>query len=179
MAHPLFARLDQQLVLVKQEFDHLRTSEAIFRRLRKEGGDLYHEWSHNAAIADGVHAIYTGVEAILEAIANEIDDYAPRGDASHADLVDSLAVDVKDVRPALLGPNTRELLHEVRRFRHVVRHKYTLQLRSADIARNYAAVKKMLAAFTKDYRAFVASMSEEDGDGASGRGRKGARTKAR
>lgn len=178
MTHPLFARLDQQLVLVRQEFAHLQTAEAIFRRLRKEGGDLYHEWSHNAAIADGVHAIYTGIESILEALANEIDNYAPRGDASHADLVDSLSVDVKDVRPALLGPNTRELLHEVRRFRHVVRHKYALQLRRADIARNYAAVKKLLAAFTKDYRTFVASMSEEQ-DHNSGRARKGARTKRR
>lgn len=173
MAHPLFARLDQQLVLVKQELAQAEASEALFRRLKKRGGSLYHEWSHNAAVADGVHAIYTGIESIMEAIANEIDDYAPRGDASHADLVDSLSVAVKDVRPAVLRPATRELMHEVRRFRHVVRHKYALQLRRTDIARNFAAVRKLLPAFEHDYRAFAQSMSEEDRSHAGGQARNG------
>ncbi len=181
MAHPLFARLDQQLVLVKQELAQVETSEALFRRLKKQKGTLYHEWSHNAAIADGVHAIYTGIESIMEAIANEIDDYAPRGDASHADLVDSLSVDVKDVRPSVLSATTRELMHEVRRFRHVVRHKYALQLRRTDIARNLAAVRRLVPAFERDYRAFARRMSEEDRDHAGGRARngKGSRRKRR
>ena len=100
MAHPLFARLDRQLELVRSELGNVEQSEARFRRLkalarqRRIAADLYHEWSHNASLADGIAAIYSGLESILEAIGAEIDQYTPRGEASHADLVDGMAVKV-------------------------------------------------------------------------------------
>ena len=132
------------------------------RRLedRETGGALYHEWSHNASLADGISAIYTGLESELEAIGNEIDEYTPRGDASHADLVDGMASALNDVRPAVLGEATRELMHEARKFRHVVRNKYALRLKQADVARNFRLVKKLVPAFLKDYRRFVRLMLE-------------------
>ena len=91
MAHPLFARLDRQLELVRGELANALEADRLFHALRRRAArrkadrDLYHEWSHNAALADGVSAIYTGLESVLEAIGNEIDEYTPRGDASHAE----------------------------------------------------------------------------------------------
>ena len=103
MAHPLFARLDRQLELVRRELANAAEADRRFRALRrlagsgKPQGALYHEWSHNASLADGISAIYTGLESVLEAIGNEIDEYTPRGDASHAGLIDGMAVAVKGV----------------------------------------------------------------------------------
>jgi hypothetical protein len=168
LAHPLFARLDRQLELVKRELANAVEADARFTELqrraarRKADRGLYHEWSHNASLADGVSAIYTGIESILEAIGNEIDEYTPRGDASHADLVDGMAVAVEDVRPALLSAPTRELAHEVRRCRHVVRHKYALELKRQDVAKNLALAKKLVPAFERDWRRFVEAMSEAE-----------------
>lgn len=164
MAHPLFARLDRQLELVRAELANVREADRRFRALRRldaAGGTakgLYHEWSHNASLADGVSAVYTGIESVLEAIAKELDEYVPRGDASHADLVDGMAVEVHGVRPALLGARTLELMHEVRRFRHVVRHKYALNLRRADVAKNLRLAATLVPAFARDYRGFVKRM---------------------
>lgn len=166
MAHPLFARLDRQLELVKSELANAVEADRRFAALRQRATrrmadrSLYHEWSHNASLADGISALYTGIESILEAVGNEIDEYTPRGDASHADLVDGMAVDVKEMRPAVLSEPTRELMHEVRKFRHVVRHKYALQLRRRDVARNFALVKKLVPAFERDWRRFTRTMLE-------------------
>jgi hypothetical protein len=160
MAHPLFARLDRQLELVRRELANATEANRRFLALKKRYPALYHEWSHNASLADGVSAIYTGVESVLEAIGNEIDEYSPRGDSSHADLVDGMAVAVRDVRPAVLREVTRELMHEARKFRHVARHKYALHLKMADVARNLRLAKKLVSAFEKDYRRFAALMLE-------------------
>lgn len=167
MAHPLFARLDRQLELVRRELGNAAEADRRFHALRKRAArrradrDLYHEWSHNAALADGVAAIYSGLESVLEAVAKEIDEYTPRSDASHAELVDTMAVEVRGVRPAVLGAPTRELMHEVRKFRHVVRHKYALELRRRDVARNFALARKLVAAFERDWRRFAAAMLAE------------------
>ena len=168
VAHPLFARLDRQLELVRNELANAVEADRRFTALRRRAArrhtdrSLYHEWSHNASLADGVSALYTGIESILEAVGNEIDEYAPRGDASHADLVDGMAVEVKGVRPAVLSGPTCELMHEVRKFRHVVRHKYALQLRRRDVARNLTVAKKLVPAFERDWRRFTRAMLEEN-----------------
>jgi hypothetical protein len=167
VAHPLFARLDRQLELVRSELANAVEADRRFAALRRRAArrkadrGLYHEWSHNASLADGVSALYTGIESILETVGNEIDEYTPRGDASHADLVDGMAVEVKGVRPAVLSDPTRELMHEVRKFRYVVRHKYALQLRRRDVARNFMLAKKLVPAFSRDWRRFAAAMLEE------------------
>ena len=167
MAHPLFARLDRQFELIKQEFANVVEADRRFRELRRRAArskaahDLYHEWSHNASLADGISAIYTGIESMLDAVGGEIDEYTPRSDASHADLVDGMAVEVKGVRPAVLSEATRELMHETRKFRHVVRHKYALHLKRRDVARNLAFVRKLVPAFERDWRRFVAAMLAE------------------
>jgi len=164
VAHPLFARLDRQLELVRRELANAAEADRRFSALRRRAArrkadrNLYHEWSHNASLADGVWAIYTGLESVLEAIGNEIDEYTPRGDASHAELVDGMAVAVEGVRPALLSEATRELMHEARKFRHAVRHKYALHLKRRDVARNFRAAKKLVPAFERDYRRFAARM---------------------
>jgi hypothetical protein len=164
VAHPLFARLDRQLALVRRELSNALEADRRFRALRRRaaqkepGGELYYEWSHAASLADGIASVYTGLESVLEAIANEVDEYAPRGDASHADLVDGMAVAVKGVRAALLEEGTRALMHEARKFRHVVRHKYALELRQVDVAKNLRLARKLVSAFLRDYRRFVGVM---------------------
>jgi hypothetical protein len=168
MAHPLFARLDRQFVLIRNELVNVTEADRRFGVLRhratrsKADRTLYHEWSHNASLADGVSAIYTGLESVLEAIGNEIDEYMPRGDASHAELIDGMAVAVKGVRPSLLSEATRELMHEARKFRHVVRHKYALQLKRSDVAANLKVAKRLVPAFERDYRRFVRRMLAGD-----------------
>ena len=153
MTHPLFARLDDQLRLVEQELENLRTSDAKSRKLRAAHPALYDEWTHRSATAEGVRSVYGGLEKIMEAIANEVDQYdPPRSDNWHEKLIDQLAVSINGVRGPLLSPGTRAKLHELRKFRHVVHHNYAQALETSKVLENHARLKKAVAEFKRDYK---------------------------
>jgi hypothetical protein len=56
----------------------------------------------------------------------------------------------------------------------VVRHKYALELRLADVARNFRLIRRLVPAFERDYRRFAAFMQ----GGGAGRTGRGARRRA-
>lgn len=152
MTHPIFARLDEQLRLVEAELRNLGNSDAGSRRLKRINPALYDAWTHRSAVAEGIRSVYTGLESIMKAIADEIDLYeAPRSDNWHEKLIDQLAVSVDGVRDAVLRPDTRAMLHELRRFRHVVHHNYAQHLDMAKVLENRKRVEKAFAAFKGDY----------------------------
>lgn len=80
------------------------------------------------AVAYDLHGFYTGLERILESVADTIDDRLPEGESWHKELLDQMCKEVDGVRPALLSNNTRELLDEFMRFRHRVRNIYSFNL---------------------------------------------------
>lgn len=70
-----------------------------------------------------VHHLYNGIEQILEDIAKIADNFDQASKSSHADLIDMMATNTP-LRPAILTPELRAMLHDLRKFRHVVRHSY-------------------------------------------------------
>ena len=52
----------------------------------------------------------------------------PTGETWHRSLLDQVAQDVIDVRPAVINQNNALALDEFRRFRHLVRNVYTMNL---------------------------------------------------
>lgn len=153
MTHPIFARLDDQLRLVEQELGNLRASDAKSRKLKATLPALYSEWTHRSATAEGVRSVYGGLEKIMEAVANEIDQYdPPRSDNWHEKLIDQLAVSIAGLRGPLLSPGTRGQLHELRKFRHVIHHNYAQALDTSKVFENYDRLKKAVPAFTRDYK---------------------------
>ena len=153
MTHPIFARLDDQLRLVERELENLRTSDAKSRELKTSHKSLYDEWTHRSATAEGVRSVYSGLEKIMEAIANEVDQYdPPHSDNWHEKLIDQLGVNIDGVRGPLLSPGTRAQLHELRKFRHVLHHNYAQSLETAKVFENYDRLKKAVPAFKRDYK---------------------------
>lgn len=159
MTHPLFARLDEQLRSARVELDNLKRSDAKSRRLRSAHSELYDEWTHRASLAEGIRSVYSAIESIMRAIADEIDHYDPgRGADWHEKLVDQLSVHVAGVREAVLQGETRALLHELRKFRHVVHHNYAQNLEMKKVSENYSRLKRVFASFKKDYQRLSAQM---------------------
>ena len=75
------------------------------------------------ALAQIVHNLYNGVEDILEDIAKITDNFDPRSESSHSDLVNLMATKTS-LRPAVLSPELHSIMDDFRKFRHVVRHSY-------------------------------------------------------
>lgn len=81
------------------------------------------------SVALNLHSFYSGLERIFELIARHIDGSFPKSNTWHHDLLNQMADDLPDVRPAAISQDTALYLDEFRRFRHLVRNIYTMNLR--------------------------------------------------
>ena len=159
MTHPLFARLDEQLRLAEGELANLQASDTKSRKLKSTNPELYDEWTHRSSLAEGIRSAYAAIESMMKAIADEIDHYEPpRGKEWHEKLIDQLAVRVDGIRNAMLDAGTKALLHELRKFRHVVHHNYAQKLEMKKVVENHTRLKQAFAAFRRDYKRLSAAM---------------------
>lgn len=120
---------------IRQEMDEL--TDVIARAERashvarkgQEDSDLYID-----AAALNLHDFYTGLERIFRQIAATVDRSTPAGQEWHRDLLRQMCIDIVDLRPSVLSPETCAGLDEFMRFRHVVRNVYAFQLDGERVA---------------------------------------------
>lgn len=153
---PIFARLEHQLAKTEQELGRIEEAVRLFEGMETTPAAT---WARRTSIAGGVEGVYSGLEGVLKGIAEDIDGHVPQGAAWHAKLLETLALDVSGVRPAVLSPDTYGLLDELRRFRHAVRSNYGMDLRDSDIGANLDRVRCVVPLFRRDFGAFVAAMT--------------------
>ena len=77
---------------------------------------------------DIVHELYNAVERYLERVAVEMNGGLPAGPDPHARLLQRMAHELPDVRPAVLSQDVARRLDEYLRFRHLFRHRYGFEL---------------------------------------------------
>jgi hypothetical protein len=80
------------------------------------------------SVALNLHSFYSGLERLFELIARHLDRTLPAGDIWHRDLLTQMSRDLAHVRPAVISEDTAHRLDEYRRFRHLVRNVYTVNL---------------------------------------------------
>ena len=97
------------------------------------------------SVALNLHGLYSGFEKIFLEVAREIDENIPEGSSWHKELLDQMALKIKNLRPAVISKESRDILDEYRAFRHVVRNVY---------ANKYSAKKIsiLLDNFSEEYR---------------------------
>lgn len=117
-------RINQELNKILQAIQQL---EIFLRELSNQLDVMYQNALINS-VALNLHGVYTGIERIFEVIAKKIDQRFPRGDKWHRDLLEQMSVDIPNVRKAVITEETRLILDELRRFRHLVRSAYSFQL---------------------------------------------------
>jgi hypothetical protein len=86
------------------------------------------EQAYVDSVALNLHGFYSGLERLFELIARHVDRVLPTGEAWHRDLLQRMVQDVADVRPAVISQDSALALDEFRRFRHLVRNVYTMNL---------------------------------------------------
>ena len=106
------------------------------------------------AAALNLHGFYAGLERMFVAVAGRVDGSLPQGPNWHQELLQQMAADIPDVRPAVLDADLAVRLDEYRGFRHVVRNVYAQRLDPlrvgalvADLPGVWAAVEERLNAF--------------------------------
>ncbi|VAW31670.1 hypothetical protein MNBD_CHLOROFLEXI01-4502 [hydrothermal vent metagenome] len=80
------------------------------------------------SVALNLHGFYSGLERLFALIARQVDLTLPSGATWHRDLLQQMAQDLPAVRPAVISQENAAQLDEFRRFRHLVRNVYTINL---------------------------------------------------
>lgn len=80
------------------------------------------------SVALNLHGFYSGVERLFEQIARQVDRELPTGETWHRDLLRQMAQDQPEARPAVISQGSALVLDKFRRFRHLVRNVYTMNL---------------------------------------------------
>jgi hypothetical protein len=78
-------------------------------------------------MASAIEKCYSGMERTLKIMAENLDDYVPKGDTWHKSLIDQMASTVWQREP-VITKDTAHGLHALRSFRHRERNSYTFDL---------------------------------------------------
>ncbi len=153
--------MNPQAALLKANIDaDLREIESLYARL----SDYATATTTEQAILAGyyLHNLYNAFENIClnvsKAFENQIDD---RGQW-HAILLRRMTLDVEGLRPKLLSDEVYQCLDELRRFRHVFRNAYTIELDPQRVAIVIAQAQRLRNSYPPDikrFKAFLDSLS--------------------
>lgn len=109
-----------------------------------------------------LHDVYTAVERVFVRIAEELNGGVPRGDQWHRQLLHDMALDVPQVRPAVITAELSDRLGEFLRFRHVFRNVYGSVLQAERMAPLEAGLDDVLDQFLTQVQSFCSWMVGED-----------------
>ena len=113
--------------------------------------DLVHPSSaETALVAVALHHGYSAIETALSRVARAIEGSLPTGPDWHQELVESMALDIPEVRPAILSQETLPLLRRLLAFRHFFRHAYAVPLDPAQLADLRAQAEALRAPLRAD-----------------------------
>jgi hypothetical protein len=107
------------------------------------------------AAALNLHALYSGLEKLFEAVARQVEETAPRGPNWRSELLAQMAAPVSEVRPAVISEDLRARLDAYRGFRHVVRNVYTYNLDPNQIAYLVEGLPAVMAMLSTELTAFA------------------------
>ncbi len=107
------------------------------------------------SVALNLHSFYSGLERLFELIARHVDRTLPAGETWHRDLLQQMAQEVTEVRPAVIDRGSALALDEFRRFRHLVRNVYTMNLSPAKVAGLMSALPELWPKLRAELLAFT------------------------
>jgi hypothetical protein len=116
------------------------------------------------SVALNLHSFYSGIERLFELIARHVDCALPAGETWHRDLLQQMAQDLIDIRPAVIDQDSALTLDEFRRFRHLVRNVYTINLQPDKIASLMSTLTGMWSKLRAELLAFAEFLAESAND---------------
>jgi len=141
-------------VLVAEIKDDLAKLEKLVERLAKRQARVDdEEFSDSAALR--LHNFYTGCERIFKLIAKEINGILPQSLDWHKRLLNQVALEVPNIRPAVISAETHTVLEELLNFRHVVRNLYVYELKPERVEELVSLTLKLYPRFNQEIKAFI------------------------
>ena len=84
--------------------------------------------------------------------------------SAHQDILDQMAAEIAGTRSALLDPALYDGLLELKNFRHMVRHKYGIDLRPDRVMENLDLLKRTFPRLIEAVVSLEQAMREKEDD---------------
>ncbi len=145
-------RIRKDLEIIEKFWDELASVDLANPEIDKK--DLVY-------VGYQLHSLYNAAENIFRNVAETFGNHLGDKSGWHADLLDRMRLDLTPLRPAILDDATFDQLDELRRFRHVFRAAYSIELdaeRMALVLRKALALRENLPSQLAGFLAFLDSL---------------------
>jgi len=149
---------------IQAELSELAKVKAVLDEANTKLAKRTPDFLELSGIALNLHAFYNGIENLFRRVALELGEGLPTGSDWHLQLLRNMALEIPQVRPKVIAPETRSKLDEYLRFRHLVRHTYGHELDWVRIRGLLDNLSAAYADFVRDvgeFLRFLEAMAEE------------------
>jgi len=129
--------------------------EKIYRKIATRKKNYSSNESVLVDLAYQLHNLYCAFEDLFQSVSDYFENHVIAQPAWHTELLKRMRMHINGIRPALISGSTFELLDELRGFRHVFRHAYTIELDAQKVKivlQKALALKKI---YKKDFARFL------------------------
>ncbi len=143
----LFSELKADMDLLENLLEKNRLLTGKIENINPDEFDL-------AALGYTIHNIYNLMENYFLRVAKFFENNIDQ-DGWHRNLTDRMALNIPEIRPALLEPEDLSSLHDLRSFRHVFRNIYQGQLNEEKLLEVNRGVPDTIARFSDSHTRFL------------------------
>lgn len=147
-------RKEEIPLLVAEIKDELSKLKILVQKLSSQKNRTEEEEIAESA-ALRLHNFYTGCERIFKLIASEVNGGVPHELDWHKRLLTQMALEIDEIRPAVISLQTRKDLEELLRFRHIVRNIYGFELEANRIEDLINLTACLSPTFTNEIENFI------------------------
>lgn len=147
----------ERLLILSAELAELyKTVDTIYQRIERRKVHFKDTEEGIESMAYQLHNLYGAHEELCEIVADYFENEIG-GTRYHADLLKRMKMDIEGIRPAFISEATYELLDELRRFRHLFRHAYGMELDTARVEKLLETALDLREQFRNDMTEFLAT----------------------
>jgi len=133
----------------------LEDIQQIFEKVTEQGNSFQDDEARLIRMAYYLHNLYNAFEDLFEIVAGHFENNIEDPSKWHKLLLKRMATEIEGVRPALISRETHLLLGELRAFRHLFRHAYSIQLDPQKVQANYSKALQLKETYKDDIALFL------------------------
>jgi hypothetical protein len=138
---------------IQAELSELAKVKAVLDEANAQFAERIPDFLELSGIALNLHAFYNGIENLFRRIALELGEGVPTGSDWPLRLLRNMALEIPQVRPRVITPETHSKLDDYLRFRHLVRYTYGHEL-------DWVRIRSLMDNLGATYADFVRDVGE-------------------
>lgn len=105
-----------------------------------------------------MHNLYSAFEDLFKTVAHHFENHISDKGGWHKELLQRMAKDIPGVRPAPITAQMREMLEDLRGFRHVFRHAYLDELDPERVLLVHKKALRLKKIYPQELQRFLAQL---------------------